>query len=449
MPFIDFLKGFLQTDDNLTRALLKVSPVIGRNFEKIIVPNINTLRAYGVPEPHIVKLFLLAHRSFLLRFDLFEKRVDAIEKMGFEPTSKSFTLAVRSMATISKSNWEKKKEILINLGWSEDEFYFAFKRQPIFVLTSVKKIEILMDFFVEKLGLKPSDIVRRPNLLLASLEGRIIPRWSVIKVLKSKKLLEKDVDVGLSLAVNSKQFEKKFVIPYMDKTPEVMKAYQGSDLPALLSSTKSVLSSSLKNNIMPFIDFLKGFLQTDENITSALLKVSPVIGNDMGKEMMPNINTLRARGVPEPHIRRLILLSPRSLFLRIDLFEKMFDEIKKIGFEPTSKMFLLAIRSMTKQPMFVLTSVKKMGILMNFLVEKFGLKPSEFVRRPNLFLVSFERRIIPRWSVIKVLKSKKLLEMDVDVGLSLAVSSMDFEKKFVIPYMDRMPEVMKAYQGGA
>ncbi|KAK1566730.1 hypothetical protein Q3G72_003469 [Acer saccharum] len=227
MPFIDFLKGFLQTDDNLTRALLKVSLVIGRNFEKIIVPNINTLRAYGVPEPHIVKLFLLAPRSFLLRFDLFEKRVDAIEKMGFEPTSKSFTLAVRSMATISKSNWEKKKEILINLGWSEDEFYFAFKRQPLFVLTSGKKIEILMDFFVEKLGLKPSYIVRRPNLLLFSLEGRIIPRWSVIKVLKSKKLLEKDVDVGLYLAVNSKQFEKKFVIPYMDKTPEVMRAYQG------------------------------------------------------------------------------------------------------------------------------------------------------------------------------------------------------------------------------
>ncbi|KAK1569171.1 hypothetical protein Q3G72_033387 [Acer saccharum] len=232
----------------------------------------------------------------------------------------------------------------------------------------------------------------------------------------------------------------------------------GSDLPALLSSTKNVLTSSLKNTIMPSIDFLKGFLQTDENLTRALLKASPVIGRNMEKEMIPNINTLRAYGVPEPHIMRLIFLAPRSIFLRIDLFEKMVDAIKKMGFEPTSKSFLLAITSMTKlskstwekkkeilmnfglsedefylafkrQPMFVLTSVKKMGILMNFLVEKLGMKPSDFVRRPNLFLVSFERRIIPRWSVIKLLKSKKLLEMDVDVGLSLAVSSMDFEKK--------------------
>ncbi|KAK0580140.1 hypothetical protein LWI29_036972 [Acer saccharum] len=55
------------------------------------------LRAYGVPEPHTMKLFLLAPR-----FDF----VDAIEKMGFEPTSKCFTLAVRSMAAISKLNWE-------------------------------------------------------------------------------------------------------------------------------------------------------------------------------------------------------------------------------------------------------------------------------------------------------------------------------------------------------
>ncbi|KAK4846643.1 hypothetical protein QYF36_020243 [Acer negundo] len=368
------------------------------------------------------------------------------------------------MAAISKSYWEKKKEILMNLGWSEDEFYFAFKRQPIFVLTSGKKIKILMDFFVEKLGLKPLDIVSRPNLLLVSLEGRIIPRCGC----------ETGYDMILLI---------RWIYMYMIYEPEKnlkpkIEYFQslgvsGSDLPALLSSTKSVLTSSLKNNIMPFIDFLKGFLQTDENLTSALLKVSPVIGYNMEKAMMPNINTLRARGVPEPHIRRLILLSPRSLFSRIDLFEKMVDEIKKIGFEPTSKLFLLAIRSMTKlskskwenkkeilmnfgwsedefysafkrQSMFVLTSVKKIGILMNFFMEKLGLKPSEFVRRPKLFSVSFERRIIPRWSVIKVLKSKKLLEMHVDVGLSLSVSSMDFKKKFVIPYIDKTPEVMKA-----
>ncbi|KAI9198959.1 hypothetical protein LWI28_025077 [Acer negundo] len=48
----------------------------------------------------------------------------------------------------------------------------------------------------------------------------------------------------------------------------------GSDLPALLSSTRSVLTTSLKNQIMPCIDFLKGFLQTDENLTRALLEAS-------------------------------------------------------------------------------------------------------------------------------------------------------------------------------
>ncbi|KAL5797159.1 hypothetical protein ACOSQ2_001979 [Xanthoceras sorbifolium] len=226
VPTVDFLKGFLQTDENLIRAL-KQSRVIGCHTEKVMVPNINTLRAYGVPEPLIVKLFLLQAQTLLSRIDLFENVVDEIKKMGFEPTSTSFILAVRSMLVLSKSAWEKKKEILMNFGWSEDELFLAFKRQPMLMVCSEKKIGELMNFFVEKLGLKPSDIVKRPNLLLASLKRRIIPRWSVIKVLKSQKLLEKDVDVGLSLAINSKQFEKMYVIHYMDKTPEVMRAYQG------------------------------------------------------------------------------------------------------------------------------------------------------------------------------------------------------------------------------
>ncbi|TXG54829.1 hypothetical protein EZV62_020085 [Acer yangbiense] len=351
---------------------------------------------------------------------------------------------------------------------------------------------ILMNFLVEKFGLKPSEFVRRPNLFLVSFERRIIPRWSVIKVLKSKKLLEMDVDVGLSLAVSSMDFEKKFVIPYMDRMPETLPVttttsskptdqqpltvsyltnswglsleeaisaskklkientenpdsvlqlltshgfnkshiarlisknprivladpeknlkpkieyfqslgVSGSDLPTLLSSTRNVLATSLKNQIVPFIDFLKGFLQTDENLTRALLKASPVIGRNMEKEMIPNINTLRAYGVPEPHIMRLIFLAPRSIFLRIDLFEKMVDAIKKIGFEPTTDVCSYLC--------------KEDGDIDEFLSGK--VKPSDFVRRPNLFL---------------------------------PVSSMDFEKKFVIPYMDKTPEVMRAYQGGA
>ncbi|KAJ4729430.1 Transcription termination factor like [Melia azedarach] len=226
IPTFDFLKGFVQTNENLLFALKNSSRVISCNIEKLMVPNIKTLRAHGVPEPLIARLIMLQPQSLILRADLFDNVVDVVKEMGFQPTSGSFILAIRSMSVMSKATWESKKEILISFGWSEDEFVLAFKRQPILMLSSAKKIRKLMDFYVNEVGLKPQDIIRYPHLLLVSMEQRIFPRWSVLKVLKSKNLLEKDINVVRALIVCKKEFEKKFVTRYVDGCPDVIKAYQ-------------------------------------------------------------------------------------------------------------------------------------------------------------------------------------------------------------------------------
>ncbi|KAJ0053062.1 hypothetical protein Pint_02953 [Pistacia integerrima] len=195
IPTFDFLKGFVETNENLISALKQSTRVISNNVQKPMGSNMNTLRAHGVPEPLIVRLIMLQPQSLLLRPDMFENVVNAIKEMGFEPTRMSFILGVRSMSILGKAKWESKKQTLMSYGWSESDFLLAFKRQPILMLCSVKKIRILMDFFVKNMGLKSSDIVRCPNLLMFSLERRIIPRVSVLKVVMSKKLSKKDIDV--------------------------------------------------------------------------------------------------------------------------------------------------------------------------------------------------------------------------------------------------------------
>lgn len=225
IPAFDFLKGVFQADGNLVYALKQSIRVANSDIQKRVVPNMNTLRAHGVPEPHIARLIMLQPPSLVLRADLFKNVVDVIKEMGFEPSSKSFILAVRSMAMLSKATWQSKKEILISFGWSEDEFRLAFKRQPMFMMASAKKIRKLMDFFVNKMGMEPSDTARYPNLLIGSLEKTVLPRWSVLQVLMSKNLLKKDVNVPLALYASKEVFERRFVTPYMYE-PELMTAYQ-------------------------------------------------------------------------------------------------------------------------------------------------------------------------------------------------------------------------------
>ncbi|XP_010250785.2 PREDICTED: transcription termination factor MTERF5, chloroplastic-like [Nelumbo nucifera] len=227
IPALSFLKGLIRNHEDLIYSLKQSTRLVKCNLQNVTQPNINTLRAHGVPESNIARLIVMQPNSVSLKAEDFKEAVERVKEMGFDPTSRSFVLAVRSVTGMSKLNWERKVNTLKRSGWFEDDVLMAFRVQPIFMLSSEKKMGILMEFFVSKLGLKPSDIAKCPNLFLVSLEKRIIPRCSVLQVLMSKGLIEKDVNVVWVLNSKKLIFENKFFIPYQDKAPEIKKAYQG------------------------------------------------------------------------------------------------------------------------------------------------------------------------------------------------------------------------------
>ncbi|KAB1211774.1 hypothetical protein CJ030_MR6G025617 [Morella rubra] len=227
IPNLDFVKDIVGTNENLVYALKHSSNVFHFNIKKVMVPNIATLRAHGVPEQHVAKLIMMQPRSLLLKTDLFKEVVCEIKEMGFEPMSRSFILAVKCMSIISKVKWEKKKEILKSFGWSENEFLSAFRVQPMLMECSEEKIRDVIDFLMNKAGLKPLDVSRCPNLFLASVERRMIPRYAVLKVLMSKGLIRNDIHLVWALNPRKQDFEKKFVTPFIEDAPEVIHAYQG------------------------------------------------------------------------------------------------------------------------------------------------------------------------------------------------------------------------------
>ncbi|OVA17544.1 Mitochodrial transcription termination factor-related [Macleaya cordata] len=223
----NFLRSFVQTDKNLVTVLNKSFRVIQCNIEKAMGPNISTLRNYGVPESNIGRLLMIQPSTLMLNNERFEETARLAKNMGFDPSTLGFVLAVRTMMVQTESTLKRKMEVLRSYGMPDEEILSAFKLQPMYLLASEQKLKNLMDFFVNNLNWKTSVVSRCPNLLLLSLENRMIPRCSVLQVLMLKGLVEKDVNVVQVFKLTEKEFVKKYVTKYQDVVPEVVKAHQG------------------------------------------------------------------------------------------------------------------------------------------------------------------------------------------------------------------------------
>ncbi|XP_050270838.1 uncharacterized protein LOC126714648 [Quercus robur] len=267
---------------------------------------------------------------------------------------------------------------------------------------------------------------------------------------------------------------EKTIRPKMDYFASL--GLRGPDLPRIICSNKFILLSSLKKQIIPTINFLRGIIHTNENLIYALKQSSLVIRCNIKKVLVPNISTLRAHGVPEKHVAGLLMMQPKSLMLRIDLFKEVVCAIKDMGFDPMRRSFILGVRSMSLiskvnwekkkevlrsfgwsendfltafrvQPMLMICSEKKIRNVLDFLTTKGGLMSLDVARCPNLFLISMEKRMIPRCAVLQVLMSKGLVSKDIDLVWQLNHRKEDFEKKFLTPFMEEVPAVIEAYQG--
>ena len=95
------------------------------------------------------------------------------------------------------------------------------------MITSEKKIKKVMHFLINKLNMDASVICRNPNLLMLSLEKRLIPRSSVLQLLISSGLLKEDINIIYYLSMSELQFVEKLVSKHKQVLPNIVKAHEG------------------------------------------------------------------------------------------------------------------------------------------------------------------------------------------------------------------------------
>ncbi|EMS60007.1 hypothetical protein TRIUR3_30217 [Triticum urartu] len=229
----------------------------------------------------------------------------------------------------------------------------------------------------------------------------------------------------------------------------------------------SFRSSSLRGNL----DFWLSVFGSYEKLLKALKMNSGLLAADLEKVAKPNLALLRQCGLSpsvfsEPFISRVLVRTPKKV-------QDALVHIDKFGVSQNSRMFLYALVAFTVQSPEKLTdkigvletlgwsqgdvllAVKTMpGILtiseerlqknVHFLTKVAGLEISYIAQRPVLLKYSLERRLFPRYCLLKLLNTKGLLDLRFDYNAA-SLSEKKFLGRFVHPYKESLPGLADVY----
>ncbi|KAG0455320.1 hypothetical protein HPP92_024612 [Vanilla planifolia] len=201
--------------------------ILKNNPEKQILPNLRTLSEHGVTSTNIAKFVKWHPRSLTAEPGRFRESAALIKEMGFDPSKTLFVSGVHVLSGISQATWERNLLVYRNLGWSHEEIISAFRKNPVCMVRSEKKIRKVMDFFKDNLQWQPSHFASLPTILGLHLEKRIVPRYVVFKSLAAKGLLGNRLNFKSVLFISESSFLNKYVLPYSDQFPDLFEAYKG------------------------------------------------------------------------------------------------------------------------------------------------------------------------------------------------------------------------------
>ncbi|KAF2322045.1 hypothetical protein GH714_006003 [Hevea brasiliensis] len=223
IPLYEILKSVLVSDKKVVTALKRMR----RNFWLYsLSKNLSLLRGLGVSQSSISYLLIQSPSLMCQEVGKFAEGVKKVVNLGFEPSKIKFAEAVLVFYTMTHKTWEHKMEVYRRLGLSEDEICLIFRKHPRCMALSEKKVMGTMDFLVCKMGWQPAAVTRAPNILGLSLEKRIMPRCSVVRVLLLKGLIKGDVYLSSVLLPSEKLFLERFVINYQADVPQLLDIYQ-------------------------------------------------------------------------------------------------------------------------------------------------------------------------------------------------------------------------------
>ncbi|CAN0862814.1 Transcription termination factor MTERF4, chloroplastic, partial [Linum grandiflorum] len=226
-PSVEYLLLVLGSSDQIMTTIRRSSWLLSYDLKGNMQPNIEFLIREGVPKDNIVNMVAAHPRLILIKHTRMVQAANYVRKLGLEPKTRMFMHALRSAVSMSEVTIKKKMDVMKSLGWSEGEILSAFKRYPLYLACSEEKMRKAMDFYVNTMKLEPEVIIKYPKFMMHSIEKRMLPRFSVLQILASKKLVSKAKPCWL-LTISEEKFVENYVAKFDAQIPGLLETYTGS-----------------------------------------------------------------------------------------------------------------------------------------------------------------------------------------------------------------------------
>ncbi|KAF5731473.1 hypothetical protein HS088_TW18G00151 [Tripterygium wilfordii] len=296
---------------------------------------------------------------------------------------------------------------------------------------------------------------------------------SVLQLLRDHGLTNTQISKLIKTTPNLLLADKeKTLLPKLEFLQSV--GISGAALADVVSSSRIMLRQSLKNQIIPTYNFLKNLLKDDEKVAHVLKRAGFL--NDLHNIAAPNISLLQRLGVPHSSLLLLIWRDASVLCKKAEKFDEFVKMISEMGFDPSEKNFIIALRIVTgwshdswqrklkafndwglskdeilvafrRYPACMTLSVESISRKMDFPVSKMGWASPAVLKTPCVLRYSMEKRLIPRCSVIQALLLKGLIEKKPALSSSLIPADDIFLKRFVNRYQEQEPQLSDIFEG--
>ncbi|XP_026416101.1 uncharacterized protein LOC113311483 [Papaver somniferum] len=120
------------------------------------------------------------------------------------------------------------------------------------------------------------------------------------------------------------------------------------ELANFISKEPLILTQSFNKGIIPSFDILKSILQTDQNVIKMIKRNYWILGTNLVKRLMVNLELLRKEGVPATNVSKYLIQNPRTFAADADIFKEIVEKVKDMGFNHLQTRFLKAIVVFTK-----------------------------------------------------------------------------------------------------
>ncbi|KAK3002437.1 hypothetical protein RJ639_020955 [Escallonia herrerae] len=229
-PRIKILKKLLGSNaknEDLVKVLCRSKMIADKYTDSRLLSNALYLQSCGVVGSQLSTLLKRQPQIFTLPESGLREIGNKVLEMGFSTRSRMLVHGIHTLSCLRKETLVRKFGVFGSFGFSEAECMDMFRRTPSLFRASEEKLRLGIVFFMDTLKYDKTLLIRKGSCLMLSMEGRVIPRYRVLQLLKVKRLLKKDPSFDNVVRLSEDEFLEKFISRFADDAFDLLVAYKG------------------------------------------------------------------------------------------------------------------------------------------------------------------------------------------------------------------------------